>query len=114
MEEQRVGVLIEVPLMTVEQYDVVAARLGWTGEDVTPPDGLVIHVAGPTSDGWRIFDLWRDEPSFRRFSSDAVRSAVEGLSLAAYEPQVFHIHHSVTVPPDRALDDGRGVEDTEV
>jgi hypothetical protein len=95
MDEQRVGVLIDVPTMTAEQYDMVAARLGWTGDSVTPPEGLIIHVAGPTSNGWRIFDLWHDESSFRLFASTAVASALEGLPLPAYEPQVFRIHHSV-------------------
>lgn len=93
--EARIAVVIDVPTMTAQQYDVVAERLGWATVDVTPPDGLVMHVAGPTAGGWRIVDVWRDEAAFRRFASNAVAPALEGLQLPAYEPQVIPIHHSV-------------------
>lgn len=94
--ESHLGVLIDVPGMTAEQYEVVASRLGWTGADVSPPDGLVIHVAGPVPHGFRIFDLWRDEASFRLFSTTAVAAAVEGLGLSPYEPQLFPVQHIVS------------------
>jgi hypothetical protein len=90
-----IAVVIDVPTMTAQQYDVVAQRLGWSTVDVTPPDGLVVHVAGPTPGGWRIVDVWRDEATFRRFASNAVAPALEGLHLSAYEPQVIPVHHSV-------------------
>jgi hypothetical protein len=93
--EAGIAVVIDVPTMTAQQYDVVAGRLGWSGVDVTPPDGLIVHVAGPTPGGWRIVDVWRDEKAFRHFATSAVGPALEGLRLPAYEPQVIRAHHSV-------------------
>ncbi len=87
--------VIDVPTMTAEHYDVIAARLGWVGRDAVPPSGLVVHIAGPTPDGWRIIDIWRDEQAFEQFSSSAVASAVKDLGLPPYEPQVVPIHHAL-------------------
>lgn len=104
VSERSVCVVIDIPTMTVEQYDVVTERLGWTGRRPAVPDGLLVHAAGPTTSGWRIVDVWRDERSFRRFSSTSVAAAVQGLGLPAYEPQVFPLHHSLGL----AAGDDRG------
>ena len=37
-----------------QQYELIAAA---TVEPV--PDGLILHVAGPTDEGFRIIDVWR-------------------------------------------------------
>lgn len=95
--ERRIGVIIDVPTMTADQYETVAKRLGWTDEHPAVPDGLLVHAAGPTSSGWRIVDVWRDEASFRRFSSTTVAAAVQGLGLPVYEPQLFPLHHCIGV-----------------
>ncbi len=88
-----VGVLLEIPGMTQDQYDAVAMRLGWAQPHPPLPPGLLIHTSGPTERGWRIFDVWDSEESFRRFSSVAVPRALQGLNIPQYTPQVFQLHH---------------------
>ena len=48
------------------------------------PTGLVAHVSGPTSDGWRIIDVWETEADQQRFQADrlgpAVARATAGLT----------------------------------
>jgi hypothetical protein len=41
------------------------------GEALThPPDGLLLHVAGPTDEGFRVIDIWASRAHFERFRTD--------------------------------------------
>jgi hypothetical protein len=33
------------------------------------PSGLLLHVAGPTDEGFRVIDIWESREDFERFSS---------------------------------------------
>lgn len=57
-----------------EQYERVTAGLL-----EPPPVGLVVHVAGPTDEGFRIIGLWESEHAWRRFQRDRLRPAVAAL-----------------------------------
>jgi hypothetical protein len=35
-----------------------------------PPDGLLLHVAGPTDEGIRIIEVWESEAAWRGFSPE--------------------------------------------
>ena len=64
-----------------EQYERVAGVL------VEPaPEGLVLHVAGPTDEGFRIIAVWESEEAWLRFLADRLGTAVDG---AAEVPPVF-------------------------
>jgi hypothetical protein len=52
---QAVAVLVEWEGVTAEQYDEMINRMSVT--DVALP-GSLVHVAGPTENGWRVFDVW--------------------------------------------------------
>jgi len=47
------------------------------------PDGLVVHVAGPTDDGWRIIDVWESEEHYARFQSGTLAPAVAQATPSA-------------------------------
>ena len=34
------------------------------------PNGLLLHVAGPTDEGFRIIEVWESEDAWRRFEPD--------------------------------------------
>lgn len=64
----------QAPTLTQERYEAAVRRL--TGSDRplrTPADwpveGLLVHVAGPASGGFRIVDLWESEEAAGRFGS---------------------------------------------
>ena len=42
-----VGVSLEFPGVTREQYEQLAQDMGLSG----PPEGVIVHVCGPTSEG---------------------------------------------------------------
>jgi len=57
-----------------EHYAELAAAL-----DGPPPDGLLLHVAGPTDEGFRIIGVWESEAAWGRFCKDRLgREAVAG------------------------------------
>ena len=67
------AVVSDVPA-SWEHYSVVAAAL--EGET---PEGLVVHVAGPTDEGFRMIDVWENEAAWLRFRADRLASLSEGL-----------------------------------
>ncbi|WP_433498160.1 hypothetical protein ACQP1K_25170 [Sphaerimonospora sp. CA-214678] len=71
------GVVQDMPGVSEEDYRMVEKHLG-----PNRPPGLVAHVAGPTSEGWRVVNIWEDETAFRRFQSERLMRAA---GLAAEE-----------------------------
>ncbi len=62
-----VGVFMEFPGVTWEQYEHLVQDLALSG----PPEGELIHVCGPTSDGgWRTVDVWDSQEAFERFANE--------------------------------------------
>lgn len=52
-----------------EQYERLAATVA------TQPDGLIVHVAGPTEEGFRIIEVWESEAAWERFETQRPRAA---------------------------------------
>ena len=48
---------------TWERYEHLAAAIA------VRPEGLVIHVAGPTDEGFRIIGVWESEAAWERFAA---------------------------------------------
>jgi hypothetical protein len=59
-----------------ERYDAVARLFG------RAPQGLLVHVAGPTDEGFRIVDVWTSEAAWRAFEPDF------GAALWSIDPTV--------------------------
>jgi hypothetical protein len=57
-----------------EQYRRVAATL------IEPaPVGLILHVAGPTDEGFRIIDIWESEEAWQAFRGGRLDPAIAAL-----------------------------------
>ena len=62
-----VGVLLEFPGITREQYEQLSQDMDLSG----PPQGELVHVCGPTSDGgWRIVEVWESQEAFEVFANE--------------------------------------------
>lgn len=68
--------LVEDVPASWEQYSVVARSIGHM------PPGLLLHVAGPTDEGFRIIEVWETEADWIRFSAD------RDLALRLVDPVV--------------------------
>ena len=62
-----VSVFLEFPGVTREQYEQLAQDMALSG----PPEGVIVHVCGPTSEGgWRLVDVWETQEAFERFANE--------------------------------------------
>jgi hypothetical protein len=77
-----------------EQYERFAAAL------VEPvPPGLILHVAGPTDEGFRIIALWESEEAWQDFRARRLAPAVAALGGPSRPAPTFrdlHPAHVVT------------------
>jgi hypothetical protein len=64
-----------------EHYERFAAALkGPT------PEGLLLHAAGPTDEGFRIIGIWESEEAWQRFRADRLSPDAEAV---AHVPPTF-------------------------
>lgn len=63
---------------TWEQYERVASAIA------VRPEGLVLHVAGPTEEGFRIIGVWESKSAWERFEAELqLEHAAPGSSTPA-------------------------------
>jgi hypothetical protein len=75
-----------------EQYEQFAAAL------VEPaPAGLILHVAGPTDEGFRIIDIWEKEEAWQDFRAQRLAPAIAALGGPARPEPTFRDLHSAHV-----------------
>ena len=55
--------LVEDVAASWESYERFAA-----GIERSQPDGLILHAAGRTDEGFRIIEVWESEEAWRRFA----------------------------------------------
>jgi hypothetical protein len=68
--------LVEDVPASWEQYGAIARSVGQV------PPGLLLHVAGPTDEGFRIIEVWQSEADWLRFSAE------HAVALASVDPAV--------------------------
>lgn len=84
-----------LPGYTAAQYDAVAEQL----EDEQFP-GLLVHLAGPCPDGWRIIQVWASADDHAEYARGPLARALDaagGIVMGAaplYE--MIEIHHVLT------------------
>jgi hypothetical protein len=55
-----------------------------------PPEGVLIHVCGPTSKGgWRIFDVWDTQEVFERFANELLIPRAQALGFPQLSKREF-------------------------
>jgi hypothetical protein len=76
-----------------EHYAAFAAAL-----DGPAPEGLLLHAAGPTDEGFRIIGVWESEAAWDRFRTDRL-GGTEFVGEAPTTIRVLrpaHVVHGVT------------------
>ena len=76
----------------VEDYEAVHKALDIAND---PPDGLLVHSAGPVHDGWGVTDFWESREKFDAFVEGRLRPAMMKLESALGRPDVreFPVHN---------------------
>jgi hypothetical protein len=93
-----IGVIFNFPGGTTEQYDEVCRAVNngqpmrsladWQG------GGCLSHVAGATSDGLCVMDVWESVEKFQEFGGKLM-PAMQQAGLKLDEPIVFPAHNFV-------------------
>jgi hypothetical protein len=76
-------------------YDAVSERLQAQG---SPPPGLLVHTAGFTGNGFRIFEVWESRGDFERFLNDTLMPIVQDIAPDdGRQPQVtvYELHNFI-------------------
>ena len=76
-----------------EQYQRFAAAL-----EGPMPEGLILHAAGPTDEGFRIIGLWESEDAWRRFCDDRLDPGAEAVARIPPTFRALRPRHIVLRP----------------
>jgi hypothetical protein len=93
-----VGILQMQPGGKKEQYTQVnEAMFGQSSpRQDQVPEGLIIHTAGPTDDGWYVYDVWESREAFQRFMDEKLGPAIRQVfgdqpPPPGSEPQYYEV-----------------------
>jgi hypothetical protein len=75
MPQTTYAVVQDVPA----SWDAYLEAVGKLGDWV--PDGLLVHVAGPTDEGVRLIDIWESQIAWQNFRSERLGGAAESSTL---------------------------------
>ena len=53
-----------------------------------PPDGLMVHLAYPSGQGFVMVDVWRSEMAFRAWWNDVMEPGLADVDLTADEHEI--------------------------
>jgi hypothetical protein len=93
--------LFESPEGTQSQYEMLTKEIFGSLQPSEPPEGLILHAAGPMPDGgWRVIDVWESEEAFWRFFDKRVLPAAGELAEEPPDarPEFFAIHNLIAGP----------------
>ncbi len=90
-----IGVQIEFPGGTRQQYDQVMRQLNLQGQ---LPPGALYHIAGPSDGGWRIIDVWEDKEDFLLFVQGRLMKAAREAGLPPLQPKFFTVYNILPRP----------------
>lgn len=82
-----VAMILDLPGVTEAQY---ATARGMLGESLQP--GNLVHVAGPTEDGWRVVEVWESPEAMGAFFQSAeAGAAFQAAGIPPAQPTVFPV-----------------------
>jgi hypothetical protein len=78
-------------------YDAISERLR---ADDRPIEGFLVHTAGYTGHGFRIFEVWETREHFERFLEERLMPLVHELADAGNTPEttIYELHGFLTPP----------------
>lgn len=98
-----VGMLLAGEGVTRESYEQLTKQMfgSYPMGEQESPEGLILHTAGQSDQGWYIYDVWESQDAFQRFVQSQLGPAVHellGEDAPRLEPQFFPIETLVKGP----------------
>ncbi|OLE28149.1 MAG: hypothetical protein AUG49_03255 [Catenulispora sp. 13_1_20CM_3_70_7] len=91
-----VGVILEFPGATAQQYDETCALMGLTPRGAGPR-GALFHWAAVQDGGMLITDVWRDKERFEEFSREEIGPFSQQAGITQPPKTTFYdIHNTLT------------------
>lgn len=81
---------------TLDQYDEVIKRMGFTKGGKGSPGGL-FHWVTRTDDGLRVTDVWTDRETFEKFAQEKIGPITQQVGVPG-PPEItfFEVHNYLT------------------
>jgi hypothetical protein len=79
-----------------EAYDAVTGRVM---DNEQLPEGCLVHIASPTSEGFRVITVWETEDQYRQFREEKLLPAFEEVSggnAVTLDAEVQPVHKHIT------------------
>jgi hypothetical protein len=96
--EMAYGVIHQFPGGTREQYEASIAAVHPSGGAL--PEGQILHVAGPSADGWTIVAVHDSRESWERFRNEVLMprmgAGIAGGFTAPPQETLFEVYAEVT------------------
>ena len=98
-----VGMLLAGEGITEDSYRQLTEAMfgGYPMPEDQAEDGLLLHTAGQSEQGWYIYDVWESQEHFQRFAAEKLGPAMESTGAgggAQPQPQFFPIETLVKGP----------------
>lgn len=96
-----VGMLLAGEAITSDSYKhLTEAMFGaYPMPESEAPEGLILHTAGESDQGWYVYDVWESKEAFQRFADDQLGPAMASAGASGRpEPQFFPIETLVKGP----------------
>ena len=91
-----IGVILDFPGGTLDQYDQVIDKMGFTKGGAGAPGGL-FHWVTTTDDGIRVTDVWESREAFDRFAQEKIGPITQEVGVPG-PPDVrfYDVHNYLT------------------
>ena len=91
------GIVHRFPEGTREQYEKTI-EVAHPGGGKALPEGELLHLAGPSRDGWLVMSVYESRESWERFRDDTLTPGLAGIDdglpgpteAMTFDVQVFH------------------------
>lgn len=90
-----IGVVLDFPGGTLEQYDEVIKRMGFHPGGTGAP-GCLFHWVTKTGNGIRVTDVWESREKFEQFSAEKIRPISAQVGTPAPEIAFLEVHNYMT------------------
>ena len=91
-----VAVVLEFEGATLDQYDQVIGKMGFSPGGKAAP-GSLFHWAAETDNGFRVTDVWQDRETFERFAEEQIGPFTAEAGITSPPKTTFYeVHNYMT------------------
>jgi hypothetical protein len=91
-----VGVVLEFKGGTLDQYDQIVEKMGFTPKGPAAPGGI-FHWVTKTDEGLRVTDVWESREVFEKFAEEKIGPITQDVGVPnPPEIKFYEVHNYLT------------------